>query len=73
MRSDNIQIRDNASDKEIRPIVIHNRDIPLLADVLPIMQAVCHIERQRDWQKDRMANITQHLTGMPGGGGVRET
>lgn len=50
-----------------------NRDIPLLADVLPIMQAVCHIERQRDWQKDRMANITQHLTGMPGGGGVRET
>lgn len=51
-------------------ILIRNKDIPLLADVLPIMQIVCQIERQRDWQHDRMGNITQHLSGMPGGGGV---
>ena len=71
MRSDNIQIQGGgAAEKERKPVVIRNRDIPLLADVLSIMQAVCQIERQRDWQKDRMANITQHLTGMPGGGGV---
>lgn len=71
MRSDNIQIQGgDAAEKERKPVVIRNRDIPLLADVLSIMQAVCQIERQRDWQRDRMANITQHLTGMPGGGGV---
>lgn len=55
-------------EKEIKPVVIHNKDIPLLADVLPIMQEICQIERRRDWQRDRMLNITQHLTGMPGGG-----
>lgn len=59
------------SESKVRPvIVIRNKDIPLLADILSIMQEVCQIEKQRDWQRDRMANITQHLTGMPGGGGV---
>lgn len=57
------------SASEIKVTVIRNRDIPLLADVLCIMQEICQIERQRDWQRDRMLNITQHLTGMPGGGG----
>lgn len=57
-------------EKEFKPVVIRNRDIPLLADVLPIMQEICQIEQRRDWQKDRMLNITQHLSGMPGGGGV---
>ena len=57
-------------EKEIRPVVIRNRDIPLLADVLSIMQEICQIEQRRDWQRDRMLNITQHLTGMPGGGGT---
>lgn len=52
-----------------RPIEVCNRDIPLLSEILYIMQDVCQIERQRDWQHDRMYNITQHLTGMPGGGG----
>lgn len=71
MKNDNNQLLGGgAVEKEIRPVVIHNRDIPLLADVLPIMQEICQIEQRRDWQRDRMLNITQHLTGMPGGGGV---
>lgn len=70
MRSDNVQIRSGESkEKEIKPVVIRNRDIPLLADVLCIMQEICRIEQRRDWQRDRMFSITQHISGMPGGGG----
>ena len=50
-----------------RSIEVRNRDIPLLADTLSIMQAVCLLEERRVWQRDRLFNITQHLTGMPGG------
>ncbi len=57
------------ADRKIAPVVIYNRDIPTLADVLSVMQAVCQIERRRDWQRDRMTHITQNVTGMPGGGG----
>ena len=53
-----------------QPVTIRNRDIPLLADVLPIMQDVRMTEEQRAWQRDRLTNITPHLTGMPGGGGL---
>ena len=53
-----------------QPVMIRNRDIPLLADVLPIMQDVRMTEEQREWQRDRLTNITPHLTGMPGGGGL---
>lgn len=54
-----------------RPVItVRNKDIPLLADVLSIMQEIRQIEQRRDWQHDRMFNITQHLTGMPGGGGM---
>lgn len=71
MRNGNVRIQNSEDvEKEIRPVMIRNRDIPLLADVLPIMQEICQIERRRDWQRDRMTNITQHLSGMPGGGGV---
>ena len=69
MRNDNFQISGSEGmEKEIKPVVIRNRDIPLLADVLSIMQEINQIEQRRDWQRDRMTNITQHLTGMPGGG-----
>ena len=51
-------------------IKVRNRDIPLLSSIFLIMQDVCLLERQREWQKDRMLSITQHLTGMPGGGGL---
>lgn len=52
------------------PVVIRNRDIPLLADILPTMQLVCEAERRLDWQHDRMLSINQHISGMPGGGGL---
>ena len=58
------------ASKKLAPVVICNRDIPLLTDVLCIMQAVCQIERRRDWQRDRMTHITQAVTGMPSGGGA---
>lgn len=51
-------------------IEVKNIDIPLMANILPIMQEVYGIEKRREWQKDRMFNITQHLSGMPGGGGT---
>ena len=54
---------------EIKRTVVNNRDIPILADVLPAMQAVRQIERRRQWQRDRMTAITTHLTGMPNGKG----
>ena len=53
-----------------QPTVIHNKDIPLLAEVLCIMQDLRMTEQQREWQHDRLTNITPHLTGMPGGGGL---
>ena len=52
------------------PVKIRNKDIPLLADIFTIMQDIRQIEERREWQKGRMFNITQHLTGMPGGGGM---
>lgn len=53
-----------------QPTIIHNRDIPLLAEVLCIMQDLRMTEQQREWQHDRLTNITPHLTGMPSGGGL---
>ena len=50
-------------------IPVNNADIPLLADVLCIMQDIYQIEKRREWQQDRMFNITRHLTGAPHGGG----
>lgn len=58
-----------AAEYNIDSIPINNADIPLLADVLCIMQDIFQIEQRREWQQDRMFNITQHLTGMPHGGG----
>ena len=54
-----------------RPVEIRNKDIPLLADIFCIMQDIKQLEQRREWQQDRMFNITQHLTGMPGGGSPR--
>lgn len=56
--------------KEQGPVAVRNKDIPLLTEILYIMQDVCLLEQRRDWQHDRMTSITQHLTGMPGGGGL---
>ncbi len=50
------------------PIKIINKDIPILARVLTAMRDVTNVEQMRDWQRERMYSITQHLSGMPGGG-----
>lgn len=50
-------------------VFVRNRDIPLLANVLCVMQEVNATEQRRDWQRERMFKITQYLSGMPGGGG----
>lgn len=53
---------------ESQPVIfVRNKDIPLLADVLSVMQLVCKTEEIRQWQRERMVSITSHLTGMPGG------
>ena len=74
MSSEKLPAVENAAEGaeivERKPVIVKNRDIPLLSEILYIMQDVCHIEERRDWQRDRMENITQHLTGMPGGGGL---
>lgn len=53
-----------------KPRIIKNRDIPLLARVLYVMQDVCSLEKRCEWQRDRLFSITQNLTGMPSGKGV---
>ena len=58
----------DSGDGRREPTVIRNRDIPLLADILCVMQEVALIEQRREWQRERMDNISAHLTGMPGGG-----
>ena len=53
---------------ERRTTKVRNRDIPLLADVLSIMQLTVKTEERRTWQRDRMYSLSQHLSGMPGSG-----
>ena len=52
-----------------KPVRVRNADIPLLSNILNIMRRVEALEERREWQRERMFKITQHLTGMPGGGG----
>lgn len=61
-----------AAEYDIGGTPVNNADIPLLADVLCIMQDVCQIEQRREWQQERMHNITQHLTGTVHGGGAKK-
>ncbi|NCU20719.1 hypothetical protein EOM89_08275 [Candidatus Falkowbacteria bacterium] len=49
--------------------MIKNKDIPILQRVICVMQEIRALEARRLWQKDRMSNISQHLSGMPRGGG----
>lgn len=49
-------------------VMIRNRDIPILAEVLSVMQIVNQTEEMREWQKNRPMRITANLTGMPRGG-----
>ena len=47
---------------------VRNRDIPKLMRVRWALMDVEAAERRRDWLQDRLFNITQKITGMPGGG-----
>lgn len=49
-------------------IKVKNKDIPILANVFAVMQLVNRTEQTLNWQHDRLLNISQQLTGMPGGG-----
>ena len=67
---------DNKTAEGNEPVKVRNKDIPLLANIFNIMQDIRQIEERREWQAGRLFNITQHLTGMPGGGtpkGLDET
>lgn len=60
---------DRKDSRTERQVTVKNRDILLLSRVLYAMQDVSATERKRMWQQDRLWNITQRLTGMPGGRG----
>lgn len=51
------------------PITVKNKDIPILSRVLYTMQYVSITEQKRQWQQDRLFNITSKITGMPNGHG----
>ena len=73
VRSDSIQVHESAEEdrgNEIENVVVRNRDIPLLADVFPIMQEIRALEQRRLWQRERMTSLSQRLTGMPGRSGT---
>ncbi len=50
---------------------VRNADIALLENVFAIMQEIRAIEERRAWQKERMTNISQHLSFTGGGGEPR--
>lgn len=58
-------------ENETRQCEVRNRDIPLLTRIPYLMRDICALEERRAWQKARLSSITQHITGMPGGGGAR--
>lgn len=53
-----------------KPRMIRNKDIPLICDIRAMMHEIESLEKRREWQHDRMYNITRRLTGMPGGRGL---
>ena len=48
-------------------MAIKNRDIALLTRVLPLMQDIVGLEKRYLWERERMYNITSHISGTPGG------
>lgn len=51
--------------------IVENEDIPILTNVLSIMQEITRLEQLQSWERDRMVHITQTITGMPRGGQAR--
>ena len=62
----------NAKHRTAEPAIrIKNRDIPRLQKVVSLMQDIRVLEERRLWMRDRMTNISLHLSGMPGSGQPR--
>lgn len=62
----------NAKHRTAEPAIrIKNRDIPRLQKVVSLMQDIRVLEERRLWLRDRMTNISLHLSGMPGSGQPR--
>lgn len=47
---------------------MNNRDLGPMLEIFDIVQNVRSLQRRRDFEQEQMYSITQHLTGMPGGG-----
>lgn len=54
-------------NQEPKQVTVKNKDIPILANIISVMNLINATEQRRDWQHDRLFNITQHLSGMPHG------
>lgn len=65
-------MKENEMDRKNgrAPEKIRNKDVIALSRVLYALQDVSMTEQKRLWQQDRIWNITQKLTGMPGGRGA---
>lgn len=49
---------------------IRNKDIDVLRQIMYTMQRVRILEERAAWEKDRMNNVTSHLSFTPRGGGI---
>ena len=47
-----------------------NKDIPILRKIMWTMQQVRSLEERAMWEKDRMNNVTSHLSFTPRGGSI---
>lgn len=62
------QEKEKSGFTEEETRTIRNRDIILLSHILNMIQDVGLTEQKRLWMQDRLFSMSQHITGMPGGG-----
>lgn len=62
------QAKEKATLPEEGTKTIRNRDIILLSQIRYMIQDVSMTEQKRQWMQDRLFAMSQHITGMPGGG-----
>ena len=55
-------------ETETEQRAVANADIIALSEVWYLMQDIVSLEKRREWQRERMSSMAQHLSGMPGGG-----
>ncbi len=60
---------DERENRTELPAVVYNRDVPVLAEVLAVMQLIDRTEALRERRMSQATRITAQLTGMPRGGG----